>query len=437
MSPSNSKREIDASPTKSFFIATLVKDIQLIDSILDLIDNSIDSYIENNLEGRRKISINFSENKFEIEDNCGGIKKEDIYDKVFRFGLPKGSKEKTIGVFGIGMKRAIFKIGENILIESDDGKEYYSINIGKTWLTEEKNWKLVFKSEEKTKGKPMTKITITELFENISQELKNPKFENNLRERIKDSYSIFIDGRVDIETNNSPVDSYDFNFLYDEKNKFVPFHKNYKFGEVDVEIYAGYTPSVELNADKIYGWWIFCNDRLVIKNDTTEKTGWGITADDEIKYHYPEDNRFLGLVFFRSDNAISLPWHTTKEDIQEDSRVYRQAQIEMKTVTKRFVDVIRIAGRTKDPDSGETIGKALFEDIASKPRKEIKKDLTEVLPILKGIQVYKKYTYVTYVVPKELVKKVKKKLGNAFMSNKEAGEKTFDYYVKMEDVENE
>jgi len=145
----------------------------------------------------------------------------------------------------------------------------------------------------------------------------------------------------------------------------------------------------------------------------------------------------LGLVFFRSDNAISLPWHTTKEDIQEDSRVYRQAQIEMKTVTKRFVDVIRIAGRTKDPDSGETIGKALFEDIASKPRKEIKKDLTEVLPILKGIQVYKKYTYVTYVVPKELVKKVKKKLGNAFMSNKEAGEKTFDYYVKMEDVENE
>ena len=41
MITSNEKREINAFPTKSFFIATIVKDIQLIDSILDLIDNSI------------------------------------------------------------------------------------------------------------------------------------------------------------------------------------------------------------------------------------------------------------------------------------------------------------------------------------------------------------------------------------------------------------
>ncbi len=51
-SKSNS-RKINVYPTKSFFIQTLVKDIQLIDAFLDLIDNSIDSYIENNISELR------------------------------------------------------------------------------------------------------------------------------------------------------------------------------------------------------------------------------------------------------------------------------------------------------------------------------------------------------------------------------------------------
>jgi hypothetical protein len=34
--------KIDASPTKDFFISMLVKDIELIRAIIDLVDNSLD-----------------------------------------------------------------------------------------------------------------------------------------------------------------------------------------------------------------------------------------------------------------------------------------------------------------------------------------------------------------------------------------------------------
>ena len=41
-----------------------------------------------------------------------------------------------------------------------------------------------------------------------------------------------------------------------------------------------------------------------------------------------------------------------------------------------------------------------------------------------------------YSKKSKLVNKVKKQLGNPYMSNTKVGEKTFDYYVKMEDFGN-
>lgn len=437
MSDSN-KKKINAAPTKSFFISTLVKDIQLIDAILDLIDNSIDAYIENRIKERKKIEIKFQKDFFVLEDNCGGIKKENIYDKVFRFGLAKEIKAKTIGVFGIGMKRAIFKMGKNILIESDDGENYYSIKIDEKWLNEEGNWELDFEKEEKSKGNAFTRITIKDMYNSIEKELESNTFENSLGQKIKDTYSIFISEKLDIYVKDNKIEPYDFKFLCDDK-KFKPYHKKFNWYNVEVEIYGGFTPG-ETTKIKTYGWFVFCNDRLVIRNDTTFKTGWG--GLEGKNYHYAEDNIFLGLVFFRSKNALDLPWHTTKEDIQEDSPIYRKAQIEMREVTNRFVDVIRLAGKTKDPETNETVGRSIFKDIKIKTRKEIKDESIGKVPVVKGDLIYSdlpssKWTNISYTKEKELVKKVKKRLGTTLMSNRKVGEKTFDYYVKIEQIEND
>lgn len=140
----SNKRLINTRPSKSFFIKTLVRDIQLIDAVLDLVDNSIDSYIKKNFHEKKSIKINFNRDRFVIEDDCGGIQKDQVYEHVFKFGEPTREHAKTIGVYGIGLKRAIFKMGQNILIESDDGIDYFSVRIDNVWLEKEDAWDLNF-----------------------------------------------------------------------------------------------------------------------------------------------------------------------------------------------------------------------------------------------------------------------------------------------------
>lgn len=118
------ERVVKANPTKEFFVNMLVRDILLKQAIIELIDNSIDgarSIRENNEYKGLEIVVKFNGERFEIEDNCGGIPVDVAANYAFRFGRPKSvqsSNTETTGIFGIGMKRALFKIGKNFAIHS-------------------------------------------------------------------------------------------------------------------------------------------------------------------------------------------------------------------------------------------------------------------------------------------------------------------------------
>jgi len=262
-------REINVRPTKQFFIETLTRDIDLIDAIMDLIDNSVDGFIVNDFDDRREIKIEFSENYFMIKDNCGGINKEKVYEHVFRLGKPSDIEKKTIGVFGIGLKRAIFKIGKNVQLLSDDGENFYSIKITEDWINNEDKWVLDFEEEDETKGEKMTKVEINNIYPDISDELSSTTFENEIIKKIKNTYSLFIEKGIDIYVNENKVDHYYFEFLADDD--FYPFHKKYKTNNIEYEIYAGFNP--HSSSKKPHGWFVFCNDRLILRNDTTNRTG--------------------------------------------------------------------------------------------------------------------------------------------------------------------
>ena len=112
-------KKVDASPTKSFFIYMLTRDIDVRPAIVELIDNSIDGAkkIRNNTEYEGLfIKINMSQDKFIIEDNCGGIDIETAQKYAFQFGRSSERESDSsgyfTGIFGIGMKRALFKLGK-------------------------------------------------------------------------------------------------------------------------------------------------------------------------------------------------------------------------------------------------------------------------------------------------------------------------------------
>ncbi|MDP3113595.1 MAG: ATP-binding protein [Candidatus Cloacimonadaceae bacterium] len=113
---------IEAYPRKKLFIDILTKDVDAEACILDLIDNSVDSYIMKDIQGRRSIYLSLSKEKFEIRDTCGGIELNYLKKHVFMFGAESLKREKpTLGFYGIGLKRSIFKLGNRINMTTDDG----------------------------------------------------------------------------------------------------------------------------------------------------------------------------------------------------------------------------------------------------------------------------------------------------------------------------
>ena len=128
-----STEQVNAYPKKEFFLRYLVRDISLEDCIMDLVDNAVDSLIRRkkvNVSERilySKVSksdhipyvrITLSNDKFEIVDNCGGISRQNALNDTFLFGHEGAVRGSRLGVYGIGMKRALFKIGRKFAISS-------------------------------------------------------------------------------------------------------------------------------------------------------------------------------------------------------------------------------------------------------------------------------------------------------------------------------
>jgi hypothetical protein len=114
---------IDAMPTKELFIDMMTRDIPLIPAIIDLVDNCADGARRTRGDGSYNglwARVEISPKEFRIADNCGGMTVDIARKYAFRFGRAAGmpSVSHSIGEFGVGMKRAIFKLGNKFRVES-------------------------------------------------------------------------------------------------------------------------------------------------------------------------------------------------------------------------------------------------------------------------------------------------------------------------------
>ena len=141
-------RTAKAHPTKAFFVNMLTRDITLADCILDLIDNSVDAAWSQSGASPTalgtggeladfEIEIEFSKEGFTIRDNCGGISLDTAAEYAFTFGRDnlEVADGYTVGVYGIGMKRAVFKLGNVVEIRSTTDEESFAVPINVSqWL---------------------------------------------------------------------------------------------------------------------------------------------------------------------------------------------------------------------------------------------------------------------------------------------------------------
>ncbi|HVY39527.1 MAG TPA: ATP-binding protein [Polyangia bacterium] len=431
--------EIAAEPTKEFFISMLSKDIGLIPAIIDLIDNSLDGALrlkeERSFDGLH-VNVDFSPSKFSISDNCGGIPVDIARNYAFCFGRPDGMPptEHSMGQFGVGMKRALFKLGNLFTIDSTTATSHFQVKQNVAEWKRTKDWKFRFATLEENKtysaGKRGTTIVVEQLHEGIKADFALDNFSTRLTEDIAARHAESMSRGLEIKVNGVALQSHKPTALKVTNIKHAhrtEKYKNKSHAPVDVDVFAG----VDESEPKAAGWYVFCNDRLILRADQTLKTGWGENNGKTIPKYHNQYARFRGYVRFDSKEADQLPWNTTKTSIDEDHPVWRAVRLQMIEAMRPVIDFLNEVKEEKDNEEDESTPLNDMLDAAeSAPVDEVSTAKVFGATVKKRGAKKNGIINILYKKPIDQVDLVKEALG--VESAKEVGEKTFEYFFKYE-----
>lgn len=362
-------KDANASPTKRFFVDMLVRDIELKDTLLDLLDNCVDGILRTHKTKRGaarpydgyRADIVVSPSCFQIEDNCGGIPIAIAQNSAFAIGRPVPIEghdaAATVGMYGIGMKRAIFKLGTDATVDSWNDRGF-RVRISPSWLADE-DWKrLPMKAlPEGALEKGRTRVRVDKLHPSIKTEFEDGNFVSDLIESIAENYALIIEKGFAITVRRSmsekmpdPIDAKRFALLRTKQKKkskdqaegIAPYVYVGKIGSVEVEIYAGlYRHLPDADEQELEeetrgskddaGWTVICNDRAVVWKDRTRLTGWG---ESTVPNYHGQFIAITGIVLLRSENPKLLPLTTTKRGLDAGSELYSKVKDMMREATK-------------------------------------------------------------------------------------------------------
>ena len=356
------------APTKEFFVGMLTRDIELCDAILDLLDNCLDGVVRQKGASDKNTSPNYysgfysnitiTNETFIIEDNCGGIPRDVAEKYAFRMGRSpeKGEDElPTVGIYGIGMKRAIFKIGKSAKVITRNDGNLYQVTIPSNWADSDDNWE--FPLEELDVPDLLlgggTRIQITDINLGIidvwNSDDKIETFSGRMAKAIQQSYSFIIQKGFEIKINNIKITPLPVQLLIAEDSlgkSIKPFVYKQTFGDVDVSLAVGFyapPPSPEdiddennlRRSSSDAGWTVVCNDRVVLYNDKSHLTGWG---EGGVPQYHTQFIGIRGIVIFESKNPKNLPMTTTKRGVDTSSKIYSAVKDKMRQGLKLFTD---------------------------------------------------------------------------------------------------
>jgi hypothetical protein len=350
MAKSGKPFEVDTRPTKDVVVSGLTKDATVEACIFDLIDNSIDAARDSVFQlGQHDsgllddysgfiIDLDFSGISFKIEDNCGGISVEDLKTTVLRFGQ-MSQHDTGIGVFGVGLNRALFKLGRISQFHTDTGTERAELVLNVDNYLKSDKWELPAEEFPSTE-KPGTRIEIQSLSPEVSKDFADADWASDIREEIGRRYGRFLAKGLEIKVNRIPAPIHDVEIR--ENGPFESVTKFFKAGD-GVAVYvqygqheghrftneADYDRDANLKLTSEYGWNILCNDRAILIADQSFKTGW------DTKFH-SEFYGFVGVVSFISSDPAKLPWNTTKTDVDLNNPAYQLALADMRAFAKKW-----------------------------------------------------------------------------------------------------
>ena len=436
----------DARPEKRLFISLLTRDIPLIAAFLDLLDNSINAAVEPHSDRLKtaadymevfedeavnpavSIKVELNTTSVSIRDNAAGISAKTAVDHVFKFG--RGSNEAhesdRLSVYGIGLKRAMFKLGNKILMTSDHVEGGFDLDLTVSDWANDASQPWTFKIRERSPvlaGQTGTTITISELHREVISRIGDGLFEGQLCDAVSRTYAYYLAKFISVTINANSVDGVSIEVGSNRASEI------FSFGGVSCAVIAGLgTPQGGVFRDKSSGWFVFCNGRAVISADKSVLTGWGGGAGG-LPLFQPKHRPFLGTVFFVAEDAELLPWTTTKASINEDSEVWQQAKRQMASIGRVVVSFLD----SRYTDEGTEVASKELQLVSREPVSVLKASISQRTvfepPKARSTQTT---TRIQYDAELEQIKAVAHYLKKPSMSGSEIGRYTFNHFVRNE-----
>ncbi len=445
-----------AYPRKRFFLDMFTRDISLEDCILDLIDNSIDALLRHRpnavpldaLEAigaqplphdtlLPRIDLSFSENRFTIEDNCGGIPLKEAKNQAFIFGKPadgNGEASGTLGVYGIGLKRAIFKIGQHLAMRSATPDEGWQVDLDIVeWAKKDDtfdDWRIPITSAPAAKSAKSagTKIVIDPLRDETKLRLQDGEFAGLLHAHVARTYAWLLDRYVRIKINERPVEPVKIEIGTSAEVSYA--RDLFELDGVHVELLAGLATRGSSGEwrQETAGWYVMCNLRIVLAANKDEVGGWGGGA---LPMFQPKYRGFIGLAFFRSSDGLKLPWTTTKRGLNRESAIYMFARNRMRGVARPIITFLDQMYRSGPEESLEE--RRIATAVKPAPIANMLSANQQSFTVLPPKQTRAtKSVNVQYPALKADLDLIRQHLRKADMSASAIGQYTLKYFLKQE-----
>lgn len=346
--------------------STLTKDITPLEALFDLVDNSIDAArrcLDMTHVDRYGLPLSYEGfvvrlhvgcKRVYLSDNCGGIDEHELAKRVFVTGKPS-HQPYGIGGFGIGLKRALFRLGTKYALKSDTGGDTA------TYMSFTRADLATVSSDLTAHRLPSLErarfvIAISRFESGVEHHLTSARDSGDLVRSLSRRYGIFISKGLKIVLNGVGVPAF-MPTLRDDG--LVAIQATNLVAENGVSIFidagmhsatklpgeTGYSPATAKTLTDQYGWYFVCNDRIVRVASHEPELGW------TTKWHQ-EYYGFLGWVRFVAEDPEDLPWDTKKTLIDPNSLSFRTIVARLQEFAEQFkADNKKARNQVRDGES--------------------------------------------------------------------------------------
>ncbi|OYX27676.1 MAG: hypothetical protein B7Z06_03795, partial [Flavobacteriales bacterium 32-35-8] len=327
-----------AIPSKRLY-QSIIADYSPELAICELIDNSIDLWIK---EGKIndlhiQVDIDTLQQTICVKDNAGGIKESEIKLIIAPGFSSNTAYDETIGVFGVGSKRAVVALSQEIKIKTRyKNEKTLVIEYDDNWIKNE-DWNIDYFEETIELEPNSTLIELTKLRTSV-----NETFIGELKEHLSSTYAKFLsNSKLKLSINNKDLDSIDFDLSWSYPPNYCP--QRFKFPleinsneTVDVEILSGLTSKDQVGEGE-YGVYFYCNDRLVLRANKSYEMGF---ASGIAGIPHPSLNAMRIFIYLRGNPEL-MPWNSSKSGLNYKSKIFEEIRDRIVQIVTYFAKLSR------------------------------------------------------------------------------------------------